>query len=724
MSTILIIGNYDAFTKNLVKKLSIEKWRIYTLTNNKKFIKPSHVFEQYVFDYNSHSVKEIIKSCRPDVILFTGAYDSFYNWNGENVKDTALNFTANLSNVLISSAMQGIKHFIYLSSECVFEDEYIVDIKEEVPVSPKSYKGMAISQGENMALHFGQSTQMEITVLRLANMYGILETLADCNDVCSQMCVEAMIHGRLSVNAKRVFSPLFIRDAVEALCLLLKAPERRYPLYHISSMEEVTQDKVAKLIKDNCPHPVTVVDQTMGLKQRMILSNERFRNEFPLEIRKSYKDIIPKMIVAINNHKKRFLHSGETMVISTEKQLFRLLKNAIPFLECIILFIPVFMLNHRMNESRYLAGINFYLLYVLLFAIMYGRQQAVFASLLSVIGISISNIINTTDVATMTDSNMYVQIVQIFIVGLSVGYLKDKFLEMSTDMNDEVDFLKEQLKDITIINSSNERIKDYYTDKLISSKESIGRIYDITSKLQNSEMGEVLFAALDTLKEIMETSEVSIYLVTNKSYCRLTSASSAKSSSLGKSITIKDYPLIFNVLKKRQVYINRSLDSDIPMMASALFDDDENMRIVILLWSLPYERMTLYYANLLTIVGALVYSVFVRDANYLDALAYKRYLPDTTILQQTAFEEMINIYRRAGEKGYSESSILYIQKVTMSTKEVNKIIRPVLRETDYIGMMSDGSLAILLANTNKRESVHVIERLESLNVHTYLGSKF
>lgn len=719
MNTILIIGNFDFFTKTLIKKLYIEKWRIYTLVSSKKLIKPAHVFEQYVFDYSSNSVKEIIKSCRPDVIVFTGAYDSLYNWDSENDKDTSLKFTADLSNILISATILGIRHFIYISSEVVFEDDYIIDIREDVAVSPNSYKGMTISQGENLAFHYGQTNQMEVTVLRLANMYGIPYNLREVNDVCSRMCVEAMEKGRLVVNAKKIFSCLYVKDGVEALYILINAPERKHSIYHVSGTEELTEDSIARLIKENSSHPIDIIDKTMGLKQRKVLSNERFTSEFTFDVRNSYRQIVPMIISYINNHKRRFLRSsGDDDIKSNRYHLLRLLKKAIPFIECSVLFIPVFLLSHGVIDVQYLDGINFYLLYVLLFALVYGRQIAIFASLFCVIGYSLSYILGSSSSSLVIDAKVYIQIVQIFIVGLSVGHLKDRFIDTSADMNDEVNYIKDQLKDIMLINSSNERIKEYYTDKLVGSTESIGRIYNITSKLQRAEKGEVLFAALDTLKEIMGTEDVSIYLVSNRNYCRLTSASSVKASSLGKSITMDKYHMIFDVLQSNQVYINRSLDINLPMMASAIFDDTENMRIVILIWNLPYERMTLYYSNLLTIAGALVYSVFVRDANYIDALAYRRYIPKTKVLQEDAFKEMVELYRRAGKKGYAEASLLYIQNEDMSITDISDLIHPLLRETDYIGLLEDGGLSVLLTNSNMKESAYVRERLEGVGIKT------
>ena len=720
MSSILIVGGYGTLTNELINRFYKENWRIYTLISNKKLIKPAHVFEQYIFSYDSDSIKEMISSCRPDAVLFTGAYDPLYHWEDESIIEESLNYITGLSNLLMCAAMLGVRHFVYISSDKVYEDEYVVDIKEDMPTSPNSFKGMTISQGENLAMHFNRTTLSEVTVVRIAGMYGIPANREACTDIYSGMCLKALALGRLKVNAKKVLSALYVKDAVEALYLLISAPERKQQLYHISSMEEVTEDVVAQLIQEKYSHQIDIVDQTIGLKHRVILSNERFCREFSFEVRNSYSDIIPQIISYMKNHKNLFFHDDEKYEgKGIGNRLLRLFKKVFPYLECLIFFIPFFMLNNRAVGSSYFNGINFFLLYVLLFAVVHGRQPAIFASLLSVIGYCFRQMYTSSGFSLLININTYIWIAQIFIVGLTVGHLKDKFRETEADKNEKIDFLTDRLNDITAINSSNTKIKNYFAEKIISSTESIGRIYDITSRLDKAATGEVLFAALDTLSEIMDTPDVSIYLVSNRDYCRLASASSEKARSLGKSVPMDNYKMIFDVLKTKQVYINRSLDSTLPMMASALFDDKDNMRIVIFLWDIPYEQMTLYQANLLTVVGALVYSGVVRDADYLDALAYRRFIPDTTILQETAFKEMLEVYSHAGEKGYAELSVFHIKGDTMPLKELSDIIKPLLRDTDYVGIMADGNLAVLLTNTNVTESIHVRNRLEDKNITTY-----
>jgi hypothetical protein len=41
-----------------------------------------------------------------------------------------------------------------------------------------------------------------------------------------------------------------------------------------------------------------------------------------------------------------------------------------------------------------------------------------------------------------------------------------------------------------------------------------------------------------------------------------------------------------------------------------------------------------------------------------------------------------------------------------------------LRETDYIGLLEDGGLSVLLTNSNMKESAYVRERLEGVGIKT------
>ena len=83
----------------MINKLNKDGHRVYLLTGTKN----SHtsyqkVFEKYNFEYDSDSIREILVSANPDIVIFMGAHDTRYDW--ENSRKTSVQFTADLTNVI------------------------------------------------------------------------------------------------------------------------------------------------------------------------------------------------------------------------------------------------------------------------------------------------------------------------------------------------------------------------------------------------------------------------------------------------------------------------------------------------------------------------------------------------------------------------------------------------------------------------------------------------
>ena len=85
----------------------------------------------------------------------------------------------------------------------------------------------------------------------------------------------------------------------------------------------------------------------------------------------------------------------------------------VPFLENLLCFVPFFMLNNRVVGSQYFSQLDFYLLYVLLFAIVYGQQQATFSALLATAGYLFRQTYTRSGFEVMLDYNTYVWIAQL-----------------------------------------------------------------------------------------------------------------------------------------------------------------------------------------------------------------------------------------------------------------------------------------------------------------------
>ncbi len=170
---------------------------------------------------------------------------------------------------------------------------------------------------------------------------------------------------------------------------------------------------------------------------------------------------------------------------------------------------------------------------------------------------------------------------------------------------------------------------------------------------------------------------------------------------------------MYGDLRERRVYINRDMADKMPMMASAVYSEDD-MQLILMLWGIPWERMTLGEANRLTIVGYLIQNAVVRANRYLEALHNQRYVEGTNVLDEEAFTHLARAYSDAKSKGLTEYILLEILAGTEDYESVGRSLGQAIRQSDYLGILRGGRLYVLLANTDKESAGGVIERFENL----------
>ena len=101
-------------------------------------------------------------------------------------------------------------------------------------------------------------------------------------------------------------------------------------------------------------------------------------------------------------------------------------------------------MNSKAADSQYFNRLDFFLLYVLLFAIIYGQQQAIFSSLLAVAGYFLQQMYGRTGFEVLLDYNIYVWMAQLFIIGMIVGYMRDQLQFIREENEEEIQYLKQK----------------------------------------------------------------------------------------------------------------------------------------------------------------------------------------------------------------------------------------------------------------------------------------
>lgn len=710
---ILLIGGAGSVMNRLIDKLNKEGYRIYVLTGDDTKKSSYHrVFERYDFSYESPSLKEVFESVNPDLVIFLGAYDTNFDWT--NARTESVRFLAGLVNILLCFSLMNKGRFLFLSSEAVYHDSCPQDIEESEHASAKSFQAMTLIQGEGLCMNYKQTVGMDVVILRLDHLYFIPKQKRDVRDVCSKMCLEAMKTGVIKANAKNQYAFLYVSDAVEFIYKVAISKQHNRSLYHISSGEVVDELTLARMVAKEMGPSIEVKDQTMGEEYRIVLSNKTYAEEFGAKIFHPLEGVIKQMASSMKRHSMVFLEKDDKGVgffMRLYQKTGSIFRAMVPFLENLICFIPFFMLNNRAVGSEYFANLDFYLLYVLLFAIVYGQGQATFSAILAVAGYCFRQMYNRSGFDVLLDYNTYVWIAQLFILGLVVGYMRDQLKAVHGEGKREINYLSEQLDDIHDINTSNVRMKNVLETQIVNHSDSFGKIYEITSSLEKYEPEEVLFYAAEVISRLIDSKDVAIYTVANRTYARLFSATSKRARSLGNSIDYTSLEDLYAALLERKVYINRGLDERYPLMANAIYAEDD-MQLILMVWGIPWERMNLSQANMIVIVSYLIQNAVIRANRFQQALEDKRYVGGTNILETDAFSALVRAYLGASKKELTECAILKIEKDGRTEEEMATSLAKMLRQSDYLGRLKDGELYVLLSNTDDAGAQFVIGRFQ------------
>lgn len=146
---VLLIGGSGSLINSLIVKFKKEGHRIFLLTGDRyKKQKYEPVFERYNFAYSSENLQEIMESVRPDITIYTGAFDPNYRWMSEE-RET-VRFTSDLMNVLVAYSTIRMGKFIFLSSHEVYEGYHENALTEDIPPETTGYRGTTLIQAEEI----------------------------------------------------------------------------------------------------------------------------------------------------------------------------------------------------------------------------------------------------------------------------------------------------------------------------------------------------------------------------------------------------------------------------------------------------------------------------------------------------------------------------------------------------------------------------------------------
>ncbi|MGN1157856.1 MAG: NAD-dependent epimerase/dehydratase family protein [Agathobacter sp.] len=718
---VLVCGSYKgAFQKKLNQRLKKEKQEVYVLNNDSvKERKPSSVFQEYRFSYDSESVMNVMQSVSPDAVIFCGALDESYN-EGEKISQS-VEYISGLMNVITCSVAAKVKRFIYLSSEDVFSGSRADVYNEGTTPSPKTRWQKALLQGENLCQVSNKNEEMEISVVRMPQVYGAFQE-SIVPETCAKFLESFFEDMPIMINDNVCHNLMYLDDAVEAVYRVLNTESKELKgIYHISPKKATTEKELYDIFAEVSNKKPILINRDAVSGEQEKKPEQKFISNTQEKLKFHEKFSLEEGISAL--YKQREAMKRKQGKEKSEKKAKEKKNVFMPIIETVIAFVLVQLFAYFTRTAEFHEVIDVYLVFTLVIAVVLGSLPTTLAVILSIIGKYYVLFASGQGMDIFTEYQNYLWILQIFALSVLTGYVRDRYTRLTNEMKIENRYLKSELDAIKSINESNVEVKDVFENRLDNYKDSYAKVYEIVSQLDELESKAIIFKAASVVADFMKSKDVSVYSYEEQSdFCRLMASTSELAKDKGKSLRLGDFAKVKECLLNKQIYMNRNMEEGMPIYAMGTYNHDK-LEVVTMIWTMDLVDINLHQSNLLSMLSKLLERSMSRALRYMDSIKTSTYVEGTSVMEGSAFYQMLDIYCTGEAQQLLEYSLLKVFTTVEENPELYTILRSIIRSTDYIGLDNKENLYVLLTNSGIEDSAGIIERFKNRGVEVQLVKK-
>ena len=393
----------------------------------------------------------------------------------------------------------------------------------------------------------------------------------------------------------------------------------------------------------------------------------------------------------------------------------RAMKKPFTVLELLGVWLLVELLSQQLGNTTQFRMIDVRLLLVLMAGSVYGIQAGLFASFLESVALCFSYAQAGMNWQTLFyDPSNWVPFLLYMLVGAVCGYIKLRGDNTNRFLSDEYKLLMEKYEFLTKLYNEVLANKNQYKKQIIGSRDSFGKIFEVVKRL-NTEIPEKIFAeTIPVLEDILENHSIAVYSVKNgrSLYGRLEVSSHGISRNIPKSIRLQEYAAALESMKNGEVWFNRELMDQYPVYMAGIENEGE-LAMVIMVYHVEYDQVGMYYANLLRILCGLIEESMLTAWRYQKAVSSSIYIGETLIANETYFLEQLKIRHQMAENRISSYKLVQVLSEGRSLEEMDELLGREIRETDLMGLGTDGNLYLLLSQVDSSNVVHILNRLKT-----------
>lgn len=381
------------------------------------------------------------------------------------------------------------------------------------------------------------------------------------------------------------------------------------------------------------------------------------------------------------------------------------------YIELIVFFLLGEFLVSKTGSWVYFKYVDIRLCYVLIMGTVYGTGMGILAGILAGIALFFGyQKIGVNGTMLFYNIENWLPFVLYMITGSITGYVSVLRRQKNGFLQKENDLLREKYLFLNQVYLGAIENKREYKRQILGYKDSFGVMLQAVTRLDSVLPQEIFRNGIEIMEGILNNHSIAIYTVdSGQRFCRLSASSREFLNRLPKSLELQSLAPVFKTVQKGDVWKNSGLLDAMPMYAYGVCDEGK-VSLMIFLYDVGPDQMSLYYLNLFSILCKLIKLSYIRALEYQRAIQQEKYYPDTLVVMPDYFKELLKAQKELTEAGMASHAVIRFEsrdKVFLSDS-----LKGLIRNSDILGADEKGTLYLLLTQFSPQVMETVLERLE------------
>ena len=566
-------------------------------------------------------------------------------------------------------------------------------------------KTLLVSEMENLSREYAKLYKTTVKIIRSPYLYSEQYEKDFLNTVFREISAEQKITFQEDESQRMFF--LSMQDLAELMYKIFDNWDEDEEILNIADGFDHCFKDLGDKLTELCPH-LKVSYARYSIMENMLKDDKIIRYKYGWFPKISILEELPELYE--HYQERNNIKEGR---LDSLKHIISKHKAAVRVAEFAAFFILFELLNGIAGNQAQFKMIDLRLIFVVLFGSMYGINYGIAAAAAESLSlIRAFEAEGSSWYVLFYEPSNWIPFIFYFAVGAICGYIRMKNKDNVQFIKEENNLLQEKFLFTREMYQETIEDKNLYKKQILGSKDSFGKIFDITRKLDVIQPQELYIETIRVLEDVLENKTFGLYTLNRENgYGRLETASAQVQGNYPNSIKLSEYSAAMEELENGNVWANREFLENYPMYMAGVRKNGE-LVMLICIQQVSREQMSLYFLNLFKILSGLVETSLLRALEYQKAVEYRQYVKGTHILKTEYFEERLKVQHDMREQKLASYVLLKVEYSEMSLKEADEILRSKVRENDVWGISESKELYLMLVQTDKEALPIILARLK------------